>query len=123
MSTEPRMLIDRYVEWLSRGRLTGRIAYATRTWDVPPPQPGAEWRQDKHFAAKAELRRRPALEAIFTAAIKDGAATVQEAAAERGPASAEGRRPSPDCERGVEPSGSAVRGRAPEPEVDRRLHL
>lgn len=27
------------------------------------------------------------------------------------------------AKRGVEPSGSAVRGRAPEPEVDRRLHL
>ena len=39
------------------------------------------------------------------------------------PASAEGRRRSPDRDRAGEHSGPAVCGRAAEPEVDRRLHL
>ena len=45
------------------------------------------------------------------------------AGAATAPASAEGRRRSPGRNRSVEPSGPAVRGRAAEPEVDRRLHL
>jgi len=36
---------------------------------------------------------------------------------------AEGRRRTPDRNRTVEHSGPTVRGRAAEPEVDRRLHL
>ena len=45
------------------------------------------------------------------------------AGAATAPAPAEGRRRSPGRERTVEPPRSAVRGRAAEPEVDRRLHL
>src|ERR1700712_494502 len=45
------------------------------------------------------------------------------AGAATAPASAEGRRRSPGRNRSVESSGPAVRGRATEPEVDRRLHL
>ncbi|WP_146159816.1 hypothetical protein [Bradyrhizobium sp. MOS002] len=86
MSTKPELLIDRYVEWLSRGRLTGRITYVTRASDMPHPQPGAEWHKDKDFDAAAELRRRPVLKAIFTTAIKAGSKTVREEAIERRPA-------------------------------------
>jgi len=45
------------------------------------------------------------------------------AGAAKAPTSAEGPGRSPGCERAGKPSGPAVRGRAAEPEVDRRLHL
>lgn len=83
MSTKARLPVDRYVEWLSRGRLTGRVAYATRVRDLPCPQPGAEWHKDKEFDAVAELRSRPILKAVFTAAIKAGAELVEDEAIER----------------------------------------
>jgi hypothetical protein len=33
----------RYVEWMSRGRRTGRVVYGAKEWNVPKPLPGEEW--------------------------------------------------------------------------------
>ena len=35
--------LRKYVEWITRGRRTDRVAYVLREWDLPLPLPGAEW--------------------------------------------------------------------------------
>ncbi len=82
--TKPSIPLRRYVEWLSRGRFTGRVVYVTREWDIPPPQPGAEWQMDKAFDAGEALRLRPELKPTLVAAIKEGAKIVEEHTTERG---------------------------------------
>lgn len=77
--------LERYVEWMSRGRLTGRVAYVTSKWDMPLPRPGAEWQLDPNFNAAEELLRRPELKDIIKAAIDTGATVVDERK-RRGPA-------------------------------------
>jgi len=41
--------LERYVEWMSRGRRTGQTAYVLREWDLPEPIPGSEWALDTGF--------------------------------------------------------------------------
>ena len=57
--------LRKYVECMTRGRQTDRIAYVMREWDMPAPLPGAEWQLDPNFNAAEELLRDPALEAAF----------------------------------------------------------
>ena len=47
--------IKRYIEWMSRGRLTNREVYVLKEWDLPKPLPGAEWQIDKTFNLADEL--------------------------------------------------------------------
>jgi hypothetical protein len=53
--------VKKYVEWMSRGRKTDRVAYVLTEWDLPEPRAGAEWAADNTFDAAAELLRDPAL--------------------------------------------------------------
>jgi hypothetical protein len=80
MNSMPKLPIHRYVEWLRGGRLTGRVAYVTREWDMPEPQPGAEWHPDASFDVANELRARPHLRATLVDAIKNGTITVTDEA-------------------------------------------
>jgi len=68
--------LARYVEWMSRGRRTGRVVYATKEWNVPPPLPGAEWQLDTKFNAAEELLSDPALKTVIEAALEKGAEIV-----------------------------------------------
>ena len=68
--------VARYVEWMSRGRGTGRVVYATREWNIPKPLPGAEWQLDARFNAAEELQRDPDLEVVIRAALEKGAEVV-----------------------------------------------
>ena len=43
--------LKKYIEWMSRGRRTNRIAYVMKERDLPTPVPGAEWRIDEKFSA------------------------------------------------------------------------
>ena len=70
--------LRKYVEWMTRGRKTNRIAYVMREWDMPTPLPGAEWQLDSKFNAADELLHDPALEAAFRAALEKGAEVVIE---------------------------------------------
>lgn len=78
MSPAPMIPIRRYVEWLSRGRRTERIAYVLKEWDLPLPLPGAEWVLDTKFAAADALQSNPALKDLFRSATKNGSAVVVE---------------------------------------------
>ena len=64
--------LKRYVEWMSRGRRTDRVAYVLREWDLPMPLPGAEWQLDTKFNAAEELLRDPGLETAHRAALEKG---------------------------------------------------
>jgi hypothetical protein len=68
----------RYVEWMSRGRRTGREVYVTKEWNVPKPLPGAEWQLDAKFNAAEELLRDPALKIVIAAALQKGAELVSQ---------------------------------------------
>ena len=68
--------LQKYVEWMSRGRRTDRIAYVTRDWDLPEPLPGAEWQIDAEFSPTDELLRDPELKQVFKSAIEKGAELV-----------------------------------------------
>lgn len=68
--------LKRYVEWMSRGRLTGRIVYAIGEWNVPKATPGAEWQLDTKFNAGEELQRDPELETVLKAALEKGSELV-----------------------------------------------
>ena len=68
--------LQKYVEWMSRGRRTDRIAYVTRDWDLPEPVPGAEWQIDAKFSPADELLRDPELKQVFKLAIEKGAELV-----------------------------------------------
>ena len=75
-------------------------------------------RRTAGLARPAGRRRR-----MRSAPDRAGDAPAGLAGAATPPASAQGRRRSPDYNRAIESSGSAVCGRAAEPEVDCRLHL
>jgi len=64
----------KYIEWMSRGRRTDRIAYVMKEWDLPQPLSGAEWQPDAKFSAADELLRNPDLNAVFKEALEKGVA-------------------------------------------------
>jgi hypothetical protein len=68
--------LRKYIEWMTGGRRTGRIAYVTREWDLPTPSPSAEWQLDPKFNAAEELLRDPELKNVFKAALDNGAHVV-----------------------------------------------
>jgi len=68
--------LRRYVEWMSRGRRTGRLLYVTKDWDMPKPVAGAEWQLDTKFNVADELLRDPELKTVILAALEKGAELV-----------------------------------------------
>ena len=64
--------LRKYVEWMSRGRRTNRIAYVMKESDLPLP--GAEWQPDKKFSVADELLNNPDLKAVFKEALQKGVA-------------------------------------------------
>ncbi len=64
--------LKKYIEWMSRGRRTNRIAYVMKEWDLPMPLPGAEWQIDQNFSAADELLNDPDLKIVFKAALEKG---------------------------------------------------
>ena len=71
--------LKKYVEWMSRGRKTNRIAYVMKEWDLPPPLPGAEWTLDAKFSVGDELLANPDLKDVFKAALEKGAEVITRA--------------------------------------------
>ena len=68
--------VKKYVEWLSRGKRTGRVAYVVRERHLPMPLPGAEWQMDARFNAAEAILTTPDLNAVLSVAAKDGVAVV-----------------------------------------------
>ena len=66
--------LRKYVEWMSRGRRTNRIAYVMKEWDLPVPVPGAEWQPDTKFSPADELLADPDLKVVFKEALEKGVA-------------------------------------------------
>ena len=73
---EPTSKLNRYIEWLSRGSKTSRVAYALRASNLPKTSPGAEWQLDSKFNAAEELLRDPSLKDVIKAAIDKGVKVV-----------------------------------------------
>jgi hypothetical protein len=68
--------LRKYVEWMTQGRRTDRIAYVMKQWDLPIPLPGAEWHLDAKFNAAEEILRDPNLKTVFEAALEKGAEVI-----------------------------------------------
>jgi hypothetical protein len=68
--------LRKYVEWMSRGRRTDRVAYALKEWDLPACRPGAEWQQDVTFNPAEEVRANPHLREVFREVIAKGMAVI-----------------------------------------------
>jgi hypothetical protein len=68
--------LRRYVEWMTTGRRTDRIAYVTKEWNMPKPLPGAEWQLDTKFNVADELLRDPELKSVLKVALEKGAEVV-----------------------------------------------
>ena len=68
--------LKRYIEWMSRGRRTDRVAYVLSEWDLPVALPGAEWQLDTKFNAAEEILRDPSLETTHRAALETGCQLV-----------------------------------------------
>ena len=66
--------LRKYVEWMSRGRRTDRIAFVMKEWDLPSPLPGAEWQPDATFDPADELLSDSDLKAVFKEALEKGVA-------------------------------------------------
>jgi hypothetical protein len=66
--------LRKYVEWMSRGRRTNRIAYVMKEWDLPMPLSGTEWQPDMNFSVADELLSNPDLKAVFKEALEKGVA-------------------------------------------------
>ena len=66
--------LRKYVEWMSRGRRTDRIAYVMKEWDLPLPLPGAEWQADAKFSPAGELLSNPDMKAVYKEALARGVA-------------------------------------------------
>ena len=64
--------LKKYIEWMSRGRRTNRIAYVMKEWDLPTPLSGAEWQIDQNFSVADELLKHPDLKIVFKAALEKG---------------------------------------------------
>jgi hypothetical protein len=68
--------LKKYVEWMSRGRRTDRVAYVMSERHLPEPKIGAAWQIDSTFNAAEELLCDPDLMAVFKSAIDSGAAVL-----------------------------------------------
>lgn len=68
--------LDRYVEWMSGGRRTGRVAYVLGARRLPKPVTGAQWQRDSKFNVAEELLRDPSLKDVVRAAIDKGVEVV-----------------------------------------------
>jgi hypothetical protein len=68
--------LKKYIEWMSRGRRTNRIAYVMKARDLPTPLPGAEWQTDEKFSAADELLNDPELKIVFKAALEKGVEVI-----------------------------------------------
>jgi hypothetical protein len=64
--------LRKYVEWMSRGRRTDRVAYVLKERDLPDPLPGAEWQQDVKFNPAEEVLANPDLRDVFSEVIATG---------------------------------------------------
>jgi hypothetical protein len=60
--------LKRYIEWMSRGRRTDRVASVMKEGNLPMPLLAAEWRLDTTFKAAEEILRDPSLETVYKAA-------------------------------------------------------
>lgn len=69
--------LKRYFEWMSRGLLSGRVAYVIDDWNLPEPVPGDEWAFDSRCNAAKELLRAPEMKFNFKNAIDDGVKVVK----------------------------------------------
>src|SRR5579871_4122140 len=70
-SAPPRGL-KRYIEWMARGRRTGRTAYVLRESDLPVHLHGSEWMCDRKFNAAEELLHNPEIKAAVAGVLKNG---------------------------------------------------
>jgi hypothetical protein len=68
--------LQKYLEWMSRGRRTDRVAYVLREWDLPAPLPGAEWARDVKFNPAEEVLSNPDLRGVFREAIAKGVVLI-----------------------------------------------
>jgi hypothetical protein len=68
--------LNRYIEWMSGGRQTGRVAYALGARKLPKPVTGAQWQVDSKFNAAEELLREPSLKDVIKVAINNGIEVV-----------------------------------------------
>jgi len=68
--------LRKYVEWMSRGRRTDRVAYVFKEWDLPDPLPGAEWQQEVKFNPAEEVLANPDLRDVFKEVLATGAALI-----------------------------------------------
>ena len=68
--------LKKYIEWMSRGRGTNRVAYVMKEWDLPTPLPGAEWHIDQKFSAAAELLHDSELTIVFKGALEKGVEVI-----------------------------------------------
>src|SRR5437762_609734 len=68
--------LRKYIEWMTRGRRTDRVAYVLKEWDLPDPLPGAEWQQDVKFNPAEEVFSNPDLQDVFREAIAKGVAVI-----------------------------------------------
>jgi hypothetical protein len=68
--------LKKYIEWMSRGRRTNRIAYVMKGRNLPVPLPGAEWQIYEGFSVVDELLNDPELKAVFKAALENGAEVI-----------------------------------------------
>ena len=77
MIRRPSRGLKRYVEWMSRGVRSGRVAYVIDDWNLPEPVPDGEWAHDGKFNAAEELLRDPEMKFIFKTAIDEGIKVVE----------------------------------------------
>jgi hypothetical protein len=68
--------VKRYIEWMTRGRKTGRTAYVIYEWDLPSCLPGAEWAIDRDFNAIKELKTNLELRNTVVNDVKAGVPVV-----------------------------------------------
>jgi hypothetical protein len=68
--------LRKYVEWMSRGRRTHRVAVVLKEWDLPAARPGAEWQRDSKFNAAEEILANPELKNVFAEAVARGVAVI-----------------------------------------------
>jgi len=68
--------LERYFEWMSGGRRTGRVAYALGARNLPRPVTAAQWQLDSKFNVAEELLRDPSLKDVIKAAIAKGVEVV-----------------------------------------------
>jgi hypothetical protein len=73
---QPMAALRKYVECLSRGRRTDRIAYALKEHKLPKPIPGAEWQRIPTFNATEEVLADPTLKEVFKTAVDKGVAVI-----------------------------------------------